>query len=251
MGAKDIHTRTRTFSPGQPSLCLPMTAGTESGLLEELVSAQQKKPDLLEWRADFFEDLSDPEQVERTAARIRGSLKDVPLLFTIRSKAEGGQNTSLSETDKIELYRRLCSGGYVDMIDYEWRQDQMKRRDVQTVCSEHGVIFVVSFHDFSSTPPEDDMLTILKDMESAGADAAKLAVMPETMDDVLSLLKVTRAAQNQLDVPVITMSMGKMGVVSRIAGWQFGSLFTFAAGSSSSAPGQIPIDVMRELETYL
>ncbi|SFM20965.1 type I 3-dehydroquinate dehydratase [Salibacterium qingdaonense] len=251
MRAKKIQTSTRTFLTGHPSLCLPLTGRTETGILEEAASAKLKKPDLLEWRADFFESLSDSEQVVRTARRLQTALEGTPLLFTIRSEKEGGQKLCMAEQDKIELYRQLCSGGYVNMLDYERQHDEANRKEVQSICSENGVVFIVSYHDFSATPSEEDMMNQLREMEQAGADAAKLAVMPETMDDVLSLLKVTRDAEEQLDIPVITMSMGKMGAVSRIAGWQFGSLFTFAVGKNSSAPGQIPIDVMRELETYL
>ncbi|MFD2705800.1 type I 3-dehydroquinate dehydratase [Salibacterium lacus] len=251
MQAKEIQTSTRTFLTGQPSLCLPLTGRTETGLLEEAASAQEKKPDLLEWRADFYESLSDPKQVVHTASRLQTALQGIPLLFTIRSEKEGGQKSYMEEQDKIELYQQLCSSGYVDMLDYELQHDEAERKEVQTICRENGVVFIVSYHDFSATPSEEDMMNQLREMEQAGADAAKLAVMPETMDDVLSLLKVTRDAEAQLNIPVITMSMGKLGAVSRIAGWQFGSLFAFAVGGNSSAPGQIPIEVMRELETYL
>ena len=40
-------------------------------------------------------------------------------------------------------------------------------------------------------------------------------------------------------LPVVTMSMGALGVVSRMAGEIFGSCITFGAVGEISAPGQI------------
>ena len=73
-----------------------------------------------------------------------------------------------------------------------------------------------------------------------GADIAKIAVMPKDYHDVLTLLAVTNTARNgQVGIPMITISMGEAGKISRLAGGLFGSDITFAAGRESSAPGQM------------
>jgi len=48
-------------------------------------------------------------------------------------------------------------------------------------------------------------------------------------------------------MPLISMSMGAYGVLSRVAGWMFGSTVTFAVGRASSAPGQVPIEELRAM----
>ena len=79
-----------------------------------------------------------------------------------------------------------------------------------------------------------------------GADIAKVAVMPENNRDVLALMSATdRARTTLVRVPIITMSMGPLGAVTRLAGGQFGSDITFAAGAVSSAPGQLAIADVR------
>ena len=50
-----------------------------------------------------------------------------------------------------------------------------------------------------------------------------------------------------MEIPVITMSMGKQGIVSRISGSLTGSALTFATAGEASAPGQIPVEKMREI----
>ena len=96
------------------------------------------------------------------------------------------------------------------------------------------------------------MLGRLRAMAEAGADAAKLAVMPRSAHDVARLLGVTARASEELDVPVVTMSMGTLGAVSRVSGAVFGSALTFAtAGGASSAPGQLPIGEVRRCMALL
>jgi 3-dehydroquinate dehydratase I len=49
------------------------------------------------------------------------------------------------------------------------------------------------------------------------------------------------------DRPFITMSMSGTGVISRLAGAVFGSACTFGAGVAASAPGQIPVNELRNV----
>jgi len=50
-----------------------------------------------------------------------------------------------------------------------------------------------------------------------------------------------------LTIPLISMSMGAYGSLTRIATFAFGSSLTFAVAGQSSAPGQIPIGVLRSV----
>ena len=52
-------------------------------------------------------------------------------------------------------------------------------------------------------------------------------------------------------MPLITMSMGNIGIISRIAGEVFGSCVTFGAGKQTSAPGQIPWKELQEVMEVL
>ncbi len=59
---------------------------------------------------------------------------------------------------------------------------------------------------------------------------------------MLVLLQATEEARQEVEIPLITMSMGALGAITRLAGGLFGSAVTFAVGRQSSAPGQIPIE---------
>ena len=64
----------------------------------------------------------------------------------------------------------------------------------------------------------------------------------------LRLLSATLEASQKLDIPLVSMSMGAYGSVTRLFGSAFGSAMTFAIGAGSSAPGQVSIE---DLSTVL
>lgn len=93
------------------------------------------------------------------------------------------------------------------------------------------------------------MADTLVGMADAGADIAKLAVMPHTAADAARLLEATaRAHAARPGVPLITMSMGAIGAVTRFCGGAFGSAATFGvtSGTTASAPGQPSAEVLKE-----
>ena len=108
-----------------------------------------------------------------------------------------------------------------------------------------GLAVVVSHHDFAATPPADEIVALLRRQRDVGADVCKVAVMPHDPDDVLALLTATRAFARDADRPVVTVAMGALGVVSRLAGGVFGSAMTFASAGAVSAPGQVDVERLR------
>ena len=88
----------------------------------------------------------------------------------------------------------------------------------------------------------------LMGMKKLGADVAKLACMPNSAKDVLTLLSATEAVKSQYpDEPIITMSMGKLGAISRISGEIFGSALTFGSAKKASAPGQLEVTTLQQI----
>ena len=228
-----------------PAICAPLVGRTREALLAETAAVAAKKPDLIEWRVDFFDAIADQRQVLETAAQLRRRAGSVPIIFTRRSVQEGGEPVALDEDGVVELYAALCASGLVDFVDYELGQALHRRRRVRAVSQAHGVALITSYHNFGSTPATAEMLDRLVRAEREGADVAKLAVMPRAPADVLHLLEATLLASTALRIPLVTMSMGTLGAISRVCGWRYGSSVTFGAGERVSAPGQISIEALR------
>ena len=231
-----------------PLICTPLVGRTLTDILAELDLVLPKKPDMLEWRVDYFEGIVDTALVVSVAKAIKTAANGIPLLFTRRSIMEGGERIALDEDQVVALYSAVCASKYIDLIDYEMVNDAANIARVREAAHANGISLVLSFHNFKCTPEQETLVGRFITAERLGADIAKVAVMPNDPDDVLTLLSATRQASGQVQIPVISMSMGSYGALTRIFGWVFGSALTFAVGARGSAPGQIPIE---DLNTVL
>ena len=94
----------------------------------------------------------------------------------------------------------------------------MSKKFVKT-SHECGVKVIASNHDFRKTPPKAELISRMRKMQELGADIPKIAVMPQSTEDVLTLLSATEEMRRcYADRPVITMSMAGTGIVSRMCG---------------------------------
>lgn len=228
-----------------PAVCAPLVARTADALRAEATAVAAKRPDLLEWRVDFFEHIGDRAAVLAAAATVRAAAGAIPILFTRRAQREGGQPIPLDEPQVLALYEAVAASGCVDLLDFEMGNAPDHVAQVRQLAQRHALPLVLSFHDFQRTPPADELAARFAQAQRLGADVAKVAVMPQSMDDVHRLLGATLQASRSLPIPVISMAMGGLGAVSRLCGGVFGSALTFAVGAAASAPGQIPIEDVR------
>jgi 3-dehydroquinate dehydratase I len=228
-----------------PAVCAPLVAPTRQALAEEARAVAAKRPDLLEWRVDFFERIADTQEVLAAARAVREAAGALPLLFTRRSQREGGQPIALDEAGVLALARTVCAAGACELLDWEMESEAAHLEQVRAFTRAAGVRLVLSFHDFSATPEQAALAARYRRAAELGADVAKIAVMPRSEEDLLALLSATLEAARSLPIPVAGMAMGGLGALTRVAGGVFGSALTFAVGQNASAPGQVAIDDLR------
>ncbi len=173
-------------------------------------------------------------------------LKGRGLLFTWRTKGEGGERT-ISTQDYFTMLERLIPTGLVDAIDIELFFDQDRMLKTIEFAKVHGITIIMSNHDFHCTPSREVIVNRLIQMKEFLADVPKIAVMPQSSKDVLTLLTVTESWKETGKAPVITMSMAGECLISRLCGEIFGSAVTFGAAGKSSAPGQIDAEELRRI----
>lgn len=229
----------------KPLICLPLMAKQKSDLLDQAGQSNKSGPDLLEWRVDCFEQAEDRDVCLQSLKELKKVIASTPLIFTCRSRLEGG-HSKISEEKRLELITMALMTGDVDIADVEMSSGDEFIESIQKVKEQTRSKLILSYHNFEKTPPEEFIVDKLVQAEKMGADIAKVAVMPENNRDVLALMSATdRARTISVRIPIITMSMGPLGAVTRLAGGQFGSDITFAAGAVSSAPGQLAIADVR------
>lgn len=242
-----VNIRSITVGDGIPKICVPVTAAEYGSIIKDMKNIYdnfRETVDIIEFRADFFEEVSDIDRVKKILGDIRIAIGDIPLIFTFRTKDEGGER-SISLNDYENLLNQVTDTGMADAVDVEIMRGGSVFQSVLKKAHGKGIKVIASNHDFNKTPDKNNIVAVLKKMEDAGADIAKIAVMPENERDVLTLLSASLEAKESLNVPIITISMGKLGAVSRLAGETFGSSVTFGVATESSAPGQMAAKELR------
>ena len=226
---------------GLPKICIPLVARNEEGINRELDLMAGLDFDIVEFRIDYFEGLEDYTRLKDLIGLIKNRLNK-PLILTLRTKNEGG-NVDPSETTYFGIEDRLA-----EAIDIEYMREQERVVRLVALAKGKGLTSILSNHDFNSTPAREEIVTRLEAMIGMGADVAKIALMPTCPEDVLSLLGASSQVKSKHpDQALITVSMGQMGMISRLAGQVFGSDMTFASGIEASAPGQISAKNIRKL----
>lgn len=225
---------------GAPTIAVSLTETSRDGLVRQARAA--KAADLLEWRADYFPSAR-PEDILPALAFLRQHAGK-PVLFTFRSAAEGGEKP-LDDDAYGQLYRAVIAQGAAGAVDIELSRGQALCRELAGQARQAGLCAVLSSHDFTATPPKEEMLRRLAEMRGLGADLPKIAVWPQSEADVLALLEACHISRQS--GPLVAIAMGGLGRVSRVAAGLFGSALTFCAAGACSAPGQIDAAQMRQM----
>ena len=196
--------------------------------------------DIIEWRADFLP----KEAILQVAPAIFEKFAGRELVFTLRTRAEGGQ-IELSSEEYVQIIKEVAQLYQPDYIDFEY----FNYKDVFDQMLDFPNL-VLSYHNFQETP--ENLMEILSELTSLNPKVVKIAVMANTEQDVLDLMNFTRGFKTlNPEQEYVTISMGKVGKVSRITSDVTGSSWTFASLGEASAPGQISLSSMTKIRKIL
>ncbi|VLU09257.1 3-dehydroquinate dehydratase, (3-dehydroquinase) (type I DHQase) [Streptococcus pneumoniae] len=196
--------------------------------------------DIIEWRADYLP----KEAILQVAPAIFEKFAGRELVFTLRTRSEGGE-IDLSPEEYIHLIKEVAQFYQPDYIDFEY----YSYKDVFEEMLDFPNL-VLSYHNFQETP--ENMMEILSELTILNPKLVKVAVMAHTEQDVLDLMNYTRGFKTlNPEQEYVTISMGKVGKVSRITADMTGSSWSFASLDEVSAPGQISLASMKKIREIL
>lgn len=196
--------------------------------------------DLIEWRADYLT----KDDILMVAPAIFEKFSGREVIFTIRTNKEGG-NLEISDQDYVAILKDINTIYNPDYIDFEYFSHKEAFQEMLDFPN-----LVLSYHNFEETP--ENLMESFSEMTKLAPRVVKIAVTPQSEQDVLDLMNYTRGfkALNP-EQTYATMSMGKLGKLSRLAGDVIGSSWTFAALENTSAPGQIALKDMKLIKDVL
>lgn len=211
--------------------------------VEEL-NMNDKSVDIVEFRADTLSDTS-LKNINEVLAAFKSKYTASPILFTYRSKGQGGLGDFDHET-YYKLMQDIICNQKADYVDVQLDTYEDNLMNCITRAKNNNVKIIISHHDFKATPDVEEMFVTYEKMAELGADIGKLAVMPNNEKDLLSLLNAMNRAYHQLDIDVVGISMGELGIMTRITGGLFGSRLTYGFVGSEAAPGQLHVKNIKE-----
>ncbi len=240
-------------------ICTSIQGKTLEEILQILDSGEVE---MAEIRLDLCD--LDEEEIETLFAQ-----SDIPLIATCRiagmARRAGGEDL-LSDAGKVlaeqglycseprfsrnpaeemaenQLLKAIEAGA--KYVDLEMEAPPMMGRKIRQACQEHGSMFIRSFHDFSGTPPEDTLLSLLEKGRRFGGEVVKIVTTATCKADVDAVLSLYREAEPGT---LVAFCMGPQGRESRLDALKSGAPFTYACltPGEATAPGQWTTAEMR------
>lgn len=214
------------YSPTK--IAIPIFQKKKEDVIKIAEDCINKGADLLEFRIDSLENPS--------SKNIREIIEEInfPIIATNRISSEGGSFKG-SEEERVGIL--LECADLVEYVDIELQTNDSYIKQLNQTKSKT----IISYHDFKKTPELDEIFYIVKKEKEIG-DIAKVAFMPNDLEDTLKILAILSHCKD-----TIAISMGELGSYTRVMASKFNSPITFAVGTDVTAPGQIDVETMKSL----
>ena len=190
--------------------------------------------DILEIRVDQFKN-TEPAYVQNVIKKRKKI--GLPLILTVRSHAEGGQK-DLSDELKLSIFKENIP--LVDAVDIELKSPVLS--EVIRSARRNKKMVIVSWHNLKATPNDRILQETLDKAKRSGAHLVKIAVKANKAEDLNRLMRWTIENRSK---NIITISLGKIGSISRLIFPGLGSLLTYAYIDKPSGLGQRQLEELR------
>lgn len=229
----------------RPKICVPIVASLRDQIIIEAERISRLPVQMAEWRIDYFAGYE--RELPGMIEEVKTALGGKELIITLRTEAEGGEANG-SRFDYFNFIASVLEQGCADYVDAEINRDPKRLTELCQHYKGRFTKVIGSCHDFHHTPGKEFIVQTLGQAKQCGCDVGKFACMPQSREDVDTLLSATAEYKDREPAyPVITMSMGERGVPSRLYGGLYGSEISFGSAGMTSAPGQVSYETMIEI----
>lgn len=212
----------------------------------EILRKYRKYTDIAELRVDCL------LHEERFSIRRFPELADIPVILTIRRRADGG-NFEMGESSRIALLSRALAFAEVDVrhnFAYVDLEEDLELSGLEEAARAFGTKIIRSFHGFDG--PCARLLDRVRAMYRVGDEIVKAAVKADDLDDVTQLFKVSREMEG---MEKILLCIGDNAICTRILAKKLGShlCYTSVKGEADfppAAPGHLDPVELAELYRF-
>ena len=156
--------------------------------------------------------------------------------------------TSRVESDNPSLsFNRLCAAieAGAEYIDTELEYPDDLQLQLRNRARSAGTKLIVSWHNFSATPPLKQLLEVYRSCAEKGADVVKIVTTANSLIDATRTMRLYRSVarlprKRDNRPPLAAFAMGSAGKFTRYLSLKIGSplSYTYPDGANATAPGQ-------------
>lgn len=161
---------------------------------------------------------------------------DTPLVATCRI----GEGVSASEAESRLITAIKAGAAYVDL---EIEAPAMMSKRIRREARECGTVLVRSYHDFERTDSRTSLEALVEKCRHLGAEIVKIVTTAAEAEDCRKVLSLYDRFEPE---SLIAFCMGEEGRQSRLECLRRGAPYSYAAFDEAAAPGQWPLEEMRE-----
>lgn len=121
---KTVRLRNVELGDGDSKIIVPITGATEEKIIAQAKELNQGICDLAEWRVDLFEKHHAVSEIVRVSKKLRDVLGDMPFIFTIRTKEDGGKFEGTNEEYAETVSKFLLEGNATRAI-LNWQKESL------------------------------------------------------------------------------------------------------------------------------
>ncbi|MDD7732500.1 MAG: type I 3-dehydroquinate dehydratase [Firmicutes bacterium] len=209
--------------------------------------------DFLEFRADAWDRAWTGEGLLTAVRAIKKRIGPHPLILTLRTAREGGEDPGMDEKKKAIILWDLLEvcpeeGPGPDLVDLEWSMGREEVKDLGDLVRTKRMGLILSAHRFDGPYSAREAEGLYLEMVEAGAGYQKLAFRVDRPEDLAGPTQgLARAMARRPDIRPILVGMGEAGRASRLPGPTNPSLWTFASLGKKTAPGQMEAEAVSRL----
>jgi 3-dehydroquinate dehydratase-1 len=148
-----------------------------------------------------------------------------------------------SEDDRMAALLAAISAGAA-YVDIELASSPQFRATVLAAAKEKKCGIIISYHNVDETPLKQILLLTIEECFDLGADIAEVVCRVHNVQDCARLFSLYETRKN-----IVALGLGKLGIITRIAGPFFGAPLTYAclAPGKETAEGQPDIKALQAI----
>jgi len=211
----------------------------------------KRNAQFIEFRLDYFEKI---REIKTSTLSKLVKTVPVPVILTLKEVNEENHE-KIPEKKMIELIIK-CIEAKPSFIDIETYMDEDIIKRLHSFAMKNGVGVIFSYHDFNSTPSEQDIMILVSKflkkcpgLENGSLNKTKprsilkMVFFANSFQDNNAVLNVCQKLSKKR-INFVCFNMGKKGLFSRIFSITKGALFSFARleETPETGSGQIPIN---------